>query len=49
MSQERLEAWFAGTLPSEELTVDEVLWLEHSVFEAVARKLATAQQPQGVQ
>ena len=39
MDQKRVEAWFAKELEDDELTNEEIKWLERAVFNAVARKV----------
>ena len=41
MDEERVEMWFAGLLPDDELSEDEIEWLEDAVREAVMRKVTT--------
>lgn len=41
MDLERVELWFLGLLPDNELTVDEIEWLDDAVREAVMRKVTT--------
>lgn len=40
MNRQRLNLWFDGKLPDEELTAEEVAWLEEEVFAAIERRLA---------
>lgn len=39
MNEQRLQEWFDGELPDEELTDAEVRWLEQQVFKAISRKM----------
>jgi hypothetical protein len=39
MDEERLELWFFGQLSDEELTLDEIEWLEDAVWQAVTDKV----------
>ncbi len=39
MDQERVELFFAGLLSDDELTEDEIEWLDDAVREAVMRKV----------
>ena len=39
MDQERVELWFLGLLPDDELTIDEIEWLDEAVREAAMRKV----------
>ena len=41
MDRERVELFFAGLLSDDELTDDEVEWLDDAVREAVMRKVTT--------
>lgn len=41
MDPERVELFFAGLLADDELTLDEVEWLDEAVREAVMRKVTT--------
>lgn len=41
MDPERVELFFAGLLADEDLSVDEVEWLDEAVREAVMRKVTT--------
>lgn len=40
MDPERVELFCAGLLPDEELTLDEIEWLEDAVREAVMRRVS---------
>ena len=39
MDEARLQLWFDGELPDDELTNKEVKWLEKTVFNALAQKM----------
>ena len=40
MDQARFEAWFNGALPDDELTMDELKWIQKRTFKAVEKKVA---------
>lgn len=45
MNQQRLEDWFAGKIPDDELSNSEIDWLEEAVFNAVVRKISKFPEP----
>lgn len=49
MSDEHLMLWAAGYLSDDQLTYEEVMWLEEAAFDAVAQKLATHSAPETLQ
>lgn len=49
MDEVRLMLWMNGKLPDNELTDDEVEWLQEAVFNAIVKKTKAVKAPKGVQ